>query len=78
MSNRTGQLRFEHWNEEPGSVWMGRLTQHFKHAIWLNPQAEQYWQYYASIGIINELMEERMYPLTLDGISRGIKALTKR
>ena len=68
----------EHWNEEPGSVWMGRLTQHFKHAIWLNPQAEQYWQYYASIGIINELMEERMYPLTLDGISRGIKSLTKR
>jgi uncharacterized protein with von Willebrand factor type A (vWA) domain len=68
----------EHWNEEPGAVWMQRLLSHFKHAIWLNPQLQNYWHYYASVKIIQQIMEERMYPLTLDGIGAGIKALTKR
>lgn len=68
----------EHWNEETGAVWMQRLLNHFNHAIWLNPQMEQYWNYYASIKIIHELMEEKMFPLTLQGIGSGIKALTKR
>jgi uncharacterized protein with von Willebrand factor type A (vWA) domain len=63
----------EHWNEEPGSVWMQRLLDHFEHAAWLNPQPSQYWSYYHSIGIIHELMAERMFPLTLDGISQAIK-----
>lgn len=65
----------EHWNEEAGSVWMQRLLNHFKNAIWLNPQPEQYWNYHASIKIIHELMEKRMFPLTLHGISDGIKEL---
>ena len=68
----------EHWNEEPGATWMQRLLNHFEYAIWLNPQAEQYWQYYASIKILHEIMDERMYPLTIDGITNGIKALTKK
>jgi uncharacterized protein with von Willebrand factor type A (vWA) domain len=68
----------EHWNEETGAVWMQRLLNHFNHAIWLNPPMEQYWNYYASIKIIHELMEEKMFPLTLQGIGNGIKALTKR
>ena len=68
----------EHWNEEPGSAWMQRLLNHFEYAIWLNPQAEQYWQYYASIKIIHDIMDERMFPLTIDGITNGIKALTKK
>lgn len=68
----------EHWNEETGAIWMQRLLQHFDHAIWLNPQMEQYWNYYASIKIIHEIMGEKMYPLTLEGISNGIKALTKK
>lgn len=65
----------EHWNKEAGSVWMQRLLNHFKNAIWLNPQPEQYWNYHASIQIIHELMETRMFPLTLHGISDGIKEL---
>jgi uncharacterized protein with von Willebrand factor type A (vWA) domain len=65
----------EHWNEEPGAVWMQRLLNHFEHAAWLNPQLPQYWNYYHSISIINELMEERMFPLTLDGISQAIKTV---
>ncbi|MFQ3199030.1 MAG: hypothetical protein ACJAUL_001191 [Paraglaciecola sp.] len=68
----------EHWNEEPGAQWMQRLLTHFKQAIWLNPQQGQYWDYYASIGIIEQLMDKRMFPLTLDGIGEGIKALNKK
>lgn len=67
----------EHWNEEPGSAWMQRLTNHFGKAIWLNPQPQQYWPYYASISVINELMNERMYPLTLEGLTEGIQALSQ-
>jgi len=65
----------EHWNEEPGSVWMKRLTDHFDKVIWLNPQTEPQWPYYASIQIMQQLVEHKMYPLTLAGLGQGIKAL---
>jgi len=65
----------EHWNEEAGSVWMKRLTEHFDKVIWLNPQTEQQWPYYASIQIMQQLVEHKMYPLTLAGLGQGIKAL---
>ena len=68
----------EHWNEEPGAIWMGRILQHFKQGIWLNPQPQQYWNYYASIGIMQDIMEQRMFPLTIDGLGEGIKALHKK
>jgi uncharacterized protein with von Willebrand factor type A (vWA) domain len=66
----------EHWNEEPGEVWMQRLTAHFHHAIWLNPQPKAHWNYYASVNIIHKLMDRRMFPLTLDGLTAGIKSLS--
>lgn len=65
----------EYWNEESGATWMQRLLHHYTKAIWLNPQVEQYWSYYSSIGIIHELMEKRMYPMTLEGLNNGIKEL---
>ena len=65
----------EHWNEEAGSVWMKRLTDHFDKVVWLNPQAEPQWPYYASIQIMQQLVEHKMYPLTLAGLGQGIKAL---
>ncbi len=65
----------EHWNEEAGSVWMKRLTDHFDKVIWLNPQPEPQWPYYASIQIMQQLVERKMYPLTLAGLGQGIKAL---
>ncbi|MEP4889634.1 MAG: VWA domain-containing protein [Aliiglaciecola sp.] len=68
----------EYWNEEPGSVWLKRLTDHFPHAIWLNPQMEIHWQYYASIQILKDLMQGKMFALSIEGLSEGIKALTKR
>ena len=67
----------EHWNEEPGSVWMQRLLNLFNNAVWLNPQAENYWPYYSSIKIIREIMEDRMYGLTLEGLTAAIKGLSR-
>ena len=70
----------EHWNEEPGSVWLQRITNHFDKVAWLNPQPQAYWRYYQSIDLIDHLMrkndQSRMFPLTLDGISQAIKALS--
>lgn len=68
----------EHWNEEPGSEWLTRLTNHFSHSIWLNPQVQPHWHYYASVQILKELMQDRMYPLTLEGLSEGIKNLSRK
>jgi uncharacterized protein with von Willebrand factor type A (vWA) domain len=65
----------EHWNEEAGNVWMKRLTDYFDKVIWLNPQNEVQWPYYASINIMKGLVDNKMYPLTLAGLGQGIKAL---
>lgn len=65
----------EHWNQEPGSVWLERVTDHFDKVIWLNPQPEQAWRYYPSIQIMHQLMHKKMYPMTLSGLTEGIKAL---
>jgi uncharacterized protein with von Willebrand factor type A (vWA) domain len=45
--------------------------------VWLNPVPEKYWSGTTSIGMIRQLMEERMFPLTLDGIDRGMRELTR-
>lgn len=66
----------EHWNEEAGAVWMQRVLRHFKQAIWLNPQPQQYWNYHQSIQIIHQIMEQRMFPLTLQGLKEGIDCLS--
>jgi uncharacterized protein with von Willebrand factor type A (vWA) domain len=65
----------EHWNDEAGAVWMQRITQRFQKHVWLNPEPENRWDYTASIGIARQLVGERMFPLTLDGLDRAIRAL---
>jgi uncharacterized protein with von Willebrand factor type A (vWA) domain len=67
----------EHWNEEAGAVWMKRATQQWDKVAWLNPTAERYWNYSASVGMLRELVDERMYPLTLDGLEKAMRALAK-
>lgn len=67
----------EHWNEEAGAVWMKRATQHWDKVAWLNPSPERYWNYSASVGMLRELVDERMYPLTLDGLEKAMRALAK-
>lgn len=65
----------EHWNEEPGQAWLESLTRHFDKVAWLNPQPKQYWQYYMSVRMINDLMAGRMYPLTIEGLEEAMEKL---
>ncbi|MFY0664630.1 MAG: VWA domain-containing protein [Natronospirillum sp.] len=62
-------------NEEPGNVWFRRLSSHFKNLVWLNPVPEEHWPFTHSISMVQELVEDRMYPLTVDGLGRAIKSL---
>lgn len=66
----------EHWNEKPGVDYMNQVLNHFDKVVWLNPQRETHWQYYQSIDIMRQIVADKMYPLTVDGIGRAIKELT--
>ena len=65
----------EHWNEEPGAVWLQRMLDHWPDAIWLNPRPETRWDHTPSTQVVKELMVNRMYPLSVDGLDRGLRAL---
>jgi uncharacterized protein with von Willebrand factor type A (vWA) domain len=68
----------EHMNDEAGAVWLQRLTQVYSAAAWLNPSAEPHWGYTPSIAMIQQLMDGRMYPLTLEGIEAATKSLSRK
>lgn len=65
----------EHWNEEAGSVWIKRLLKAYPKAIWLNPEPLQRWDFTPSIKLTRELMDDRMFPLTVSGLDDGIRRL---
>ena len=65
----------EHWNEEPGRVWLERARAQWPDNLWINPVPEKEWPYTQSIGMIREIFEGRMVPMTLEGITRGMKEL---
>jgi uncharacterized protein len=65
----------EHWNPEPGNVWLQRLMQAYPKFAWINPQPQARWRQTASIALIRDLLEGRMYPLTLAGLDDAIEAL---
>ncbi len=67
----------EHWNEEAGEVWMQRLTQVYHSAVWLNPIPEAHWTHSQSIQMMKSLMAGRMFPLTLEGLDRAMRELTR-
>ncbi|MBU0723769.1 MAG: VWA domain-containing protein [Alphaproteobacteria bacterium] len=67
----------EHWNEEAGALWMQRVLATYQRAIWLNPVAEGRWPWLESIRSMQQLMGDRMFPLTLDGLDRGIRELSR-
>jgi uncharacterized protein with von Willebrand factor type A (vWA) domain len=67
----------EYHNEEAGAVWIRRMLDVYPKAIWLNPEPEQLWPYRQSIAILRELMGERMYPMTIDGLERAMRYLSK-
>ena len=68
----------EHFNEESGAVWMQRLATTYPAAVWLNPVAQAQWGYSQSTKIIRELMNDRMYPLTLAGLDDAMRELTRK
>jgi uncharacterized protein with von Willebrand factor type A (vWA) domain len=65
----------EHYNTEPGSAWIKRLTDHYRRAVWLNPEPPEHWRYTQSIQMTQQLMANQMFPLNMDGIDRAIKYL---
>lgn len=66
----------EHWNEEAGITWMKRLLDTFPKAIWLNPEPVKRWDYTPSIQMLSTIMEQRMFPLTVNGLERGMRELS--
>ncbi|MGX5173913.1 vWA domain-containing protein [Aliikangiella sp. IMCC44653] len=66
----------EHMNNEAGYVWMQRIKAKFAHVVWLNPVEQAYWRFTQSIGMTQQLLENEMYPLTLEGLEQAIKSLS--
>ncbi len=75
ITNAGGSI--EHWNEEPGSVWMKKFFSNYEKLIWLNPVPEDHWDYSSSIELSRALIDDQMYPLTLKGLEDGMSFLTK-
>ena len=75
ITNAGGSI--EHWNEEPGALWMKKFFNNYERLIWLNPVPEDHWDYSASIDLSRSLLEDQMVPLTLKGLEDGMSFLTK-
>jgi uncharacterized protein with von Willebrand factor type A (vWA) domain len=67
----------EHWNEEPGAIWMDRVTSQFESVAWLNPTAERHWDHTPSIGVVKQLLHNRMFPLTIAGLEKAMRELVR-
>lgn len=73
ITHKNGSV--EGYNEEAGITWLNRLKENFPYMVWLNPTLPQYWSYTQSIGIVREFTEDRMFPLTLQGLTQAMRAL---
>ena len=67
----------EHWNPESGATWFQRITDHFRKVVWLNPLPEAYWGQGGSLAMARQLVDNQMYPLTVEGLEGAMKQLTK-
>ncbi len=67
----------EHWNAEAGQVWLERARAQWPDNLWINPLPEKYWPYTQSIAMIREIFDDRMVPMTLEGLDRGMKELAR-
>ncbi|OUS21978.1 VWA domain-containing protein [Rhodobacterales bacterium 59_46_T64] len=67
----------EHWNPVSGQVWLERTREQWKSNLWINPVPEKHWGYTQSIKLISEIFEDQMVPMTLDGLERGMRDLTR-
>lgn len=67
----------EHWNEEAGAVWFQRLMDTFEKIVWINPTPQDTWEYSTSVSLIQKLVDDQMYPLTIAGLEEGMNHLSK-
>ena len=67
----------EHWNEEPGTDWIARFTEVYDKLVWINPTPQETWEYSSSVGMTQELVKGKMYPLTIRGLEEGMNSLSK-
>ncbi|MBK8174075.1 MAG: VWA domain-containing protein [Rhodospirillales bacterium] len=67
----------EHWNDEPGLTWMQRLLTVYPKAVWLNPTPEEWWDATRSTQMMRQIFAGRMFPLTLDGLDRAMRCLSR-
>jgi hypothetical protein len=67
----------EHYNEEAGAVWLQRISENFSHMVWINPTKKDYWEHSYSIEVVKELLEDRMFPLSVKGLEEAMALLTK-
>ncbi len=75
ITNSGGSI--EHWNEEPGIVWLKKLSDHFEKIAWLNPVPDDHWDYTSSVCIIKDAFDQRMYALSLKGLETAMTDLSK-
>ena len=67
----------EHWNEEPGATSVTRFAEHYDKLVWINPTPQETWEYSSSVSMTQELVEGKMYPLTIRGLEEGMNTLSK-
>jgi len=67
----------EHMNEEPGALWLKRVTDIYPHCVWLNPSPPEHWEWTHSVRMVRELMGGRMYPMTLEGLDSAMRELMR-
>ncbi len=67
----------EHWNEEPGALWIQRVAEAYEKVVWINPTPQETWEYSTSVGMTQELVGGQMYPLTVRGLEEGMSFLSK-
>jgi hypothetical protein len=66
----------EHMNKEAGKVWLERVKQSFKNIVWINPVQKDHWHYTQSIGMVQKIFDNKMFPLTVSGITEAMKHLS--
>jgi len=68
----------EHYNAEAGDVWLQRIRAHWPASIWINPLDPRAWQYTQTVGMVRDLFDGEMFPMTLEGISQGVRCLARK
>ena len=67
----------EHYNKESGADWLGRMVNQWPKSVWLNPEPHASWQYRQSIGLIRNIVQDRMFPVTVSGLEQAMRLLSK-